>query len=1290
MFHFPTEPLSFSWAPLAGAKFYQIEIGTDPAFTPPLQVQQSTLVPTFTMKVPQSVATNYYWHVKAYSQNDQPTQFSPTRGYTMDWPSVPSLLSPPDSLAVPIEQIDFSWSPTPGAISYDIQVSSNHDFTSNVVIAGNVRSTQYSPPTALQAGAYYWRVAARNAANAAGDWSTVRSFVRTWPSPDPSPNGRVSLLSPTDGDYTNTGPTFTWTPVRLAAHYEVQFSTDFNFTPGNVNSCVTDHVTYTPYSQCFDPSPNLVWYWRVRPLDAPGNINGLFSAVHSFQWYPQADATHLVVLTGPANGTSTSLPVLSWNYPTNVNIGRFRVTVKDKNNNVANQTDTYANQLVPVGLNSANSPFKWYVQTIDNNGRVGPIPGSGSWWGFTLLDPAPTYANPTLLTPNGTSDIHGPLLTWQPVTGANSYRIWRAPFGSAIYTILDQGLTLPGYRYPSTGDLSPGRWSYYVEALDGGNTVIGTSAIGDFFSQSLPRATMTGGGCIATNLNCPVVNDTPTLSWQPVTGAAVYAVVLATDVNFTNIIRTYVTAQNTLTPIESLTDSQAGQSTYWYAVPCFTTISCGAQPNTFAGDPTSPVWAFRKQSQPVELLTPADQSTETSGQVTFTWRDYLLTNQDHGATQEALGYRVQVSTTPDFAHIIDTSTVVDGLSYTATFNYPEGALYWRVQAVDGSNNLLTWSATRLVTKTSWPLHLTSPTAGATVTVTPTFQWDPRTGQANPGQQPENYPTQYQIEVYRNVGQPLSANNLVVSDFTYLTAYTPTSPLAAGTYGWRVRRQDATGNWGPWTANDNVSLRTFTDVGLAPTLLQPANGTTLYDNTLLQTWTAVPGASQYHLDLATHSDFTGLVDNPNTVMTAYATPVSLPSGTYYWRVTAYDGGGNALGTSTTFTFIKDTGSQGDYYSLPPARILDTRNDSPLGAAPATRNAQVIGVGGVPGAGVSAIVANVTVTNPTASSFLTLWPAGQPQPTVSNLNYVAGQTVPNLVTVKVGASGQISMLNLAGSVNVIIDVVGYYSDGSLAEQPDGSRFSPTTSPARILDTRNTPPALAGGTSRQVKVTGIGGVPSNATAVVMNATVTNTNASSYLTVWPDGVTRPTASNLNWTPGKTVPNLVVVKVGNGGYVDMFNLAGSTDVIFDVVGYFQQGSPPPGSRFNAIQPARLADTRAPYNVPTTRLPNGGTATVNVAGQSPLVGGSAPVPASGAIAVVLNVTVVSPSGPGFLTVYPSDATLPVASNLNFTAGQVVPNLVVARLGADGKIKVYTNMATDFIVDVVGWYAVPPG
>jgi hypothetical protein len=185
-------------------------------------------------------------------------------------------------------------------------------------------------------------------------------------------------------------------------------------------------------------------------------------------------------------------------------------------------------------------------------------------------------------------------------------------------------------------------------------------------------------------------------------------------------------------------------------------------------------------------------------------------------------------------------------------------------------------------------------------------------------------------------------------------------------------------------------------------------------------------------------------------------------------------------------------------------------------------------------------------------------GPTKPTASNLNFGPGQTVPNRVIVPVGTGGQISVFNSAGNADVVVDVGGYFTDAS-NPSATGAKFTPAN-PARITDTRpgsgfpNEGKTLGPNTTLPVQVSGVGKVPaSGVTAAVMNVTVTNTTAQSFLTVWPSATIRPTASDLNWVSGQTVPNLVVVKLGTspGGGIQVFNATGNTDVVVDVSGWY-------------------------------------------------------------------------------------------------------------------------------------------
>ena len=145
--------------------------------------------------------------------------------------------------------------------------------------------------------------------------------------------------------------------------------------------------------------------------------------------------------------------------------------------------------------------------------------------------------------------------------------------------------------------------------------------------------------------------------------------------------------------------------------------------------------------------------------------------------------------------------------------------------------------------------------------------------------------------------------------------------------------------------------------------------------------------------------------------------------------------------------------GEFFPVNPSRIYDTRpgtgqpGQGQVITSGATRTVQVAGLAGVPGDAMM-VALNVTVTEPTASGFLTVYPTGAPRPTASNLNFTPGQTVPNLVNARLGSGGRIDLFNLAGNSQVVIDVVGWY--GSQATNARGGRVT-TQSPVRVLDTR-----------------------------------------------------------------------------------------------------------------------------------------------------------------------------------------------------------------------------------------------
>jgi hypothetical protein len=357
------------------------------------------------------------------------------------------------------------------------------------------------------------------------------------------------------------------------------------------------------------------------------------------------------------------------------------------------------------------------------------------------------------------------------------------------------------------------------------------------------------------------------------------------------------------------------------------------------------------------------------------------------------------------------------------------------------------------------------------------------------------------------------------------------------------------------------------------------------------------------------------------------------------------------------------------------VFDTRDgtggrDTPLGAGETWRFT-IAGKFGIPLEAV-AVAINLTSVDATAPTFVTVSPSGERRPFASNLNPVPGAAIPNLVLARVGAGGSIDLFNNSGSVHLVGDVVGWFV-------PDGDVGLTALAPARLLDTRDgtggTLGAIGPGQTIELQVTGRGGVSDDCVAVALNVTATEPTAASYLTVWPSGQDQPLASSVNMARGQTVPNMVLAKVGAGGRVSIYNHSGTSHVVVDVLGCFGAGV---SSRFVSLSPARVLDTRDGTGAPKAPLGRGAL---------PLaLAGRGGVPTSGASAVLLNVTAVTPTAGTFVTVFPTDVERPVASNLNAVAGQVVPNMVIARLGADGAAAIYNNSGTvDLVADVMGYF-----
>jgi trimeric autotransporter adhesin len=306
---------------------------------------------------------------------------------------------------------------------------------------------------------------------------------------------------------------------------------------------------------------------------------------------------------------------------------------------------------------------------------------------------------------------------------------------------------------------------------------------------------------------------------------------------------------------------------------------------------------------------------------------------------------------------------------------------------------------------------------------------------------------------------------------------------------------------------------------------------------------------------------------------------------------------------------------------------------------------------------------------------VYPCGT-RPLASSLNFVAGDVVPNAVIAPMSVSGDVCFFSSVDT-HLLADVNGWFAAGAGFQ---------AVAPARVFDSR--PDELqglvpivkqryGGATELRVRVVETAGVPATGVAAVsLNVTVVNPDGLGFVTVYPCG-TRPLASSLNYVAGQVVPNAVIAPVSPSGEVCFFSTAG-THLLADINGWFASAS-----GFVGLTPVRVFDSRAgePQGaVPIVQQRYGGAAEIRVR-----VTGVAGLPNAGVGSVSLNVTAVNPSAAGFVTVYPC-GTRPLASNLNYTVGQIVPNAVIAPVSPTGEICLFSSQNTDLLADITGWFS----
>lgn len=928
----PDDAPLLRWNASPGAQTYLVEVDDNDDFVG--STSYETRSTSFVVPDPLP-SGDWFWRVVATKENPAnlnlpfKSQPSSTRSFVIEPIAAPELTAPPSNPDHELQDVVLDWTPVPGAVSYEVEVATNTDFSngSRVDRRAGILGTRYSPEITYDNNQYYWRVRAYDTAGQPTPWTEARyDFNRTYP------HAPLAVYPAAAGAEDVPAPLyFQWTPVAHASEYEIQVGTQANFTDGTYNSCRTAGTTYTPgmfaintngqpstFRENEDCEPQIgeINYWRVRPLDRPftktgsiPGVQGIYSETQAFRYMPNQieDMT-------PTGGQVVDVPTLRWTPM--LGADTYTVQIKKANGDVVVSATTSATSYTPDGQAPlAAGTYQWTIRASSVRGPSSLLYTNE----FEISGDMPTSASPGLtpLTPTAnTPGITGaPELTWAPVAGAAYYKVnignasdtnqvW---FGSGFSNLFNAAVPYPAMTEISKRLMLSGTYDWQVEAFNASGTRIGSPGPeGRFTVQPIQAATghaLALGGqqldanyggpknpCTQTTGGC-TVPSTPVLKWDPDPRAAWYMVYVSEDASFTNLLEAgnAIPATNNTMYAPALDnddhtygDNQAGKAYFWYIRPCRAALDCGPDPVSTIDKAQG---TFIKRSPAV---TDPRSSSGAGGEITFSWDDYWVTNQAYTwpqtqekSPQAAKQYRVEVSVN---GSVVETA-LVDQTTYTSANRlYPEGTLSWRVQAVDSDDNGLTWTSPQTVTKSTPRIVPTSPNNSDVVPGTTPLRW--------PAQA---FASSYDVQVARDEDTTFAPGSLILDRAVRTTAVTPLTPIPTSDafYVWRVRKTDASGNKGPWSlpARFKVSASTMSPIAPTAGATVPPNGTTIQ-------WSAVPSATRYNLTLRPASGPTVTV---NTVASAWSPTAFLSLGGYSWTVVAYDANDKQVGSvSSSFS------------------------------------------------------------------------------------------------------------------------------------------------------------------------------------------------------------------------------------------------------------------------------------------------------------------------------------------------------------------------------------------------------
>jgi Zinc carboxypeptidase len=359
------------------------------------------------------------------------------------------------------------------------------------------------------------------------------------------------------------------------------------------------------------------------------------------------------------------------------------------------------------------------------------------------------------------------------------------------------------------------------------------------------------------------------------------------------------------------------------------------------------------------------------------------------------------------------------------------------------------------------------------------------------------------------------------------------------------------------------------------------------------------------------------------------------------------------------------------AIGPIRLTDTRGAgsgfSPIDSQ--SIRVDVLGRAGVPDTAVAAVVSVVAV-RPRRDGYLSVYPARTARPTISTVNFLAGQEISNTAIVPLGDGG-IDLWSSDPDAEFVVDITGVFVPA--ADAARAGRLVPSES-VRLVDTRSSRPLAAGATMRVPLPSGLA---TDTQALAVNLTVADATAPGFWSARPAGTAAQVSSTVNIDrAGQTRARFAIVPVTEQGF-DVFSQSGG-HLIVDIVGSFTGPSAPqsPFGLFVAAGPERVLDTRQRTTAPALSIFPGGTIEFSPGTVS-------------AAAVAMNVTTADANAASFLTAWAAGTAKPGTSTVNAPGPALAAaNFAITAMSERG-IALHSQTGEDAIVDLAGWFTGEP-